>query len=61
MNAHDMKKEMYVDQKHEEHMFDSITEDLLASSSPVYLANIKKARSERKRYSLKEVRRMLDI
>lgn len=41
--------------------FDSLTEDLLALSSPSYLTNIRKARSERVRYSSKDVKRMLGI
>ena len=41
--------------------FDSLTEDLLALSSPAYLRNIKKARTERKRYSSKEIEKMLGI
>ncbi|MDP2630802.1 MAG: hypothetical protein Q8P56_05355 [Candidatus Uhrbacteria bacterium] len=41
--------------------FDSLTEDLLALSSPVYLTNIRKARSEKKQYSSREVKKMLGI
>lgn len=39
--------------------FDSLTEDLLALSSSSYVTKIKKARSERRRYSAKDVKKML--
>jgi len=41
--------------------FEDIMEDLLALSSPPYLAKIVKARRERKRYSVKEVKKALGI
>jgi PHD/YefM family antitoxin component YafN of YafNO toxin-antitoxin module len=41
--------------------FESLTEDLLALSSPSYMMGIKNARSERKRYSSKEVKKMLGL
>lgn len=41
--------------------FDSLTEDLLAFSTPSYLTNIKKARSERRRYSSREAKKMLGL
>lgn len=41
--------------------FDTLTEDLLALSSPSYVTNIKKARNERKPYSSKEVKKMLGL
>ena len=41
--------------------FESLTEDLLAFASPSYLTKIHKARSERKRYSSKEVKKMLAL
>ncbi len=41
--------------------FDSLTEDLLALSSPAYLTNIKKARTERRRYSARDVKKILGI
>lgn len=41
--------------------FDTLTEDLLALSSPSYVTKIKKARNERKRYSSKEVKKMLGL
>jgi len=42
-------------------VFESMTEDLLALSSPAYLLNIKKARAEKKRYSSNSVKKMLNI
>lgn len=41
--------------------FEFLVEDLLALSSPSYVTNIKKARNERKRYSSKEVKKMLGL
>lgn len=41
--------------------FESLMEDLLALSSPRYLANIHAARKERKRYSARQVKRMLGL
>ncbi len=42
-------------------IFNAFTEDLLALSSPSYLAKIKKARGERKRYSSREIKKMFCI
>lgn len=42
-------------------VFESLTEDLLALSSPAYVLNIKKARAERKRYSYRDIKKMLKI
>ncbi|MBI4268290.1 type II toxin-antitoxin system Phd/YefM family antitoxin [Candidatus Uhrbacteria bacterium] len=41
--------------------FESLTEDLLAMSSPRYLRNIAKARAEKRRYSSKQVKKMLGL
>lgn len=41
--------------------FESLIEDLLALSSPSYLHNIKKARVEKKKYSSRDVKKMIGI
>ncbi len=41
--------------------FESLTEDLLALSSPSYCMNIHKARNERKKYSSREIKKILEI
>lgn len=41
--------------------FESLTEDLLALSSPSYRMNIQKARTERKKYSSREIKKILEI
>lgn len=41
--------------------FESIMEDLLALASPSYLAAIKSARKERKRYSARQVHKILGL
>jgi|GEM_PF-1557307 len=41
--------------------FENLTEDLLALSSPSYRMSIQKARTERKKYSSHEVKKILNI
>ncbi|MBI4239473.1 type II toxin-antitoxin system Phd/YefM family antitoxin [Candidatus Uhrbacteria bacterium] len=41
--------------------FERLTEDLLALSSPPYLQAIAQARKEKKRYSSKQVKKMLGL
>lgn len=42
-------------------MWDDFVEDMEAMSSPRYLASIKKARKQKKRYTSEEVKKMLGL
>lgn len=42
-------------------VFENLAEDILALGSPSYLLNVYKARKEKKRYSSKEVKKLLGV